>query len=295
MNSSLSDSGFWLDNSRGLHVCDEIFIRQHKPFQLPDTNIKSIKDQVVQEGYIELPPPQWNLPIGDMAAKIGDLARSGLPTPAAFVYDEFWILYLRLHQFISEVLGGDYLRLPDFWAWHVDPKMTQSGWKPHRDKGRQTLNKDGSPNAITIWIPLSDSTTLNGCMYILPADRDPTYNTPEENRWQINFPDIRALPARAGTIFCWNQAVLHWGSKSSPRATTPRVSVAFEFQSASVPPYNMPVSKPGEIPNFESRLKLIAKQVLQYRHMYPLDPAIESWAKSIIGERSAPSLSATPT
>ena len=86
---------------------------------------------------------------------------------------------------------------------------------------------------------------------------------------------VRALPAQPGDVLVWNQAVLHWGSRSSPRAAETRVSMAFEFQRTDSEPFAQPIIPPGTPLSFEMRLKLIARQVLQYRHMYKVDPAIE--------------------
>ena len=46
-------------------------------------------------------------------------------------------------------------------------------------------------------------------------------------------------------------------------------------------PFNQPLIEPLTIPNFEIRLKLVCKQILQYAHMYPLQPDIELFAKKI--------------
>ncbi len=119
-------------------------------------------------------------------------------------------------------------------------------------------------------------------MYIVPADRDPTYNTAQEAERRFALADIRALPAPAGTIFCWNQAVMHWGSHASAGETQPRVSVAFEFQSAQAAPFNQPLTDPTEFPVFDFRMRLIAKQILQYQHMYPLAPEVARAAQAIL-------------
>jgi ectoine hydroxylase-related dioxygenase (phytanoyl-CoA dioxygenase family) len=217
-----------------------------------------------------------------MANLVGSLIEKNIPAPFAFMYDEFWLLFTKLNKITESTLGQGFFRLPDFWVWSIDPQKNQSGWKPHRDKGYLSLNEDGSPKSLTYWVPLTASTTLNGCMYILPADRDPTYGKDNDSEWKINLPDIRALPANAGSVFCWNQAVLHWGSHASSRGHAPRVSIAFEFQDRDTPPMNSPLMDPYSIPNFEYRLKLICKQILQYRHMYPLDSEIEQIALKIL-------------
>ena len=138
-----------------------------------------------------------------------------------------------------------------------------------------------------MWIPLTDATPLNSCIYLVPADRDPTYGTPEDRQWQHKHADVRALPAAAGSVLSWTQAVLHWGSSASARETLPRISVAFEFQSGQVPPMNDPLTRPNEIPGFDQRLALIGKQILQYRHMYPLAPEIEGLAQALLAPDAA--------
>ena len=52
-----------------------------------------------------------------------------------------------------------------------------------------------TPVSLTVWAPLDDATPLTSCMYLLPINRDPVYNTENEGKWQIELTAIRALPA----------------------------------------------------------------------------------------------------
>jgi hypothetical protein len=274
---------FWSALAPRLHVNDHSYLLGQGVMQIDDAAMQALRELMRTEGYFQLPPQEWGLPINEMADLVRALDERGLPLPFAFMYDEFWCLYLRLHRILEGLLGPGYLRLPDFWTWLVDPRRGQSGWSPHRDKGHWSLFADRSPKAVTVWIPLTEATTLNGCMYLVPADRDPTYGTPEDNQWKHKPSDIRALPAPAGSVFCWSQAVLHWGSRSSPRAADVRISVAFEFQSAAVEPFNQPLTSPMSVPDLQFRLQLIGKQILQYKHMYPLSPEVEAFATRLCG------------
>ncbi|AUN29085.1 phytanoyl-CoA dioxygenase family protein [Niveispirillum cyanobacteriorum] len=275
----LVSPAFWLEHNPSLHVVDVDFLNANRPFNINPELAQRARDLVLREGYFHLPGPiPWELPIGAMCDAVGRLKNAGLSPVFAYTYDEFWLIFGKLHHLIRSILGDDYLLLPDFWAWHVDPQAGEAGWSPHRDKGRKSLFPDGTPKSLTIWLPLSNANPLNGCMYVLPADRDKTYNTENEYQWAPHLPDIRALPATAGDIFCWNQAVLHWGARSSPRSTEPRVSIAFEFQLAKVDPFNKPLMKPMTVPAMDSRISLICKQILQYKHMYPLSPELETLA-----------------
>lgn len=237
-----------------------------------------------KEGYFQLDSFLSESEISRMATGIEKLRESGWPVPFAFIYDEFWQTFCRLSQILSVILGEEYRQLPAFWAWYINTTNTEKGWQPHRDNGGNTLLPDGMPKCVTIWIPLSDAIPLNGCMYILPAPFDPNYGgnvQKGEKKESINFQDIRALPATAGSVLCWNHAVLHWGSRSSERAPHPRISLAFEFQRSDVEAYKTPLLDPFNPPNFNQRLALIGKQILQYQHMYPLSEEFAELAREL--------------
>lgn len=133
-----------------------------------------------------------------------------------------------------------------------------------------------------MWVPLSEASPSNGCMYMLPANRDPVYGTENDKNWQVEFPFIRALPGGPGDFFIWNQAVLHWGAQSSPFSETPRMSMALEFQRADIQPFNLPLLGTLPVLDFPSRLKLVAKQILQYQHMYPLPAETQAMAQQVL-------------
>lgn len=274
-----SSKEFWRALFPALHIEDVDYLGTVSLLAIDDALGENLRGVMRQEGYFQLPPPPWQLPIEDMASLVSKLDAAAIPLPFAFLFDEFWVLFIKLNKLIETQIGAGFHMLPDFWVWHVDPRKGEGGWTPHRDRGSQALRPDGSPKSVTVWIPLSESNTLNGCMYMVPADRDPTYGTDQDSDWKFAYSDIRALPAAAGSIFMWNQAVLHWGSRGSPREQRPRISTAFEFQAGDVPPYNTPLMVPNELPGFASRLRLIGKQILQYQHMYPLSPEIRDIAE----------------
>lgn len=243
----------------------------------------AMQQQMLQEGYVQGSVALWTLPLRAMISVIEQLKASALPPVFAFVYEEFWLLARQLGNAVSTLMGGAYYLLPDFWAWHVDPRCDESGWAAHRDKGYSALMPDGRPRSVTLWIPLTAATPLNSCVYVVPADRDPTYGQENDHEWRFAYQDIRALPVAPGDFVIWNQALLHWGSHASTRGGAARVSVAFEFQRADLPPMNRPLMQPDIMPTFVDRLHLIGKQVLQYQHMYPLEPNLAEIAKAMAG------------
>lgn len=273
---------FWQDFAPHLPIAASNYNNVLSPRLDPQTEA-AIQAMVRREGYFQGGIGPWQQGHGRITALIQRLVDVDLLPVFAFIYDPIWQLAHQLDCMISPLLGGNYRFLPDFWAWHVDPAKGQAGWQPHRDKGAQALLPDGAPGSVTAWIPLTDATPLNGCMYIVPADRDPTYGTAEENDWKFAYADIRALPARPGEFFIWNQAVLHWGSHSSSRAAgRPRMSCAFEFQRTDVTPWNLPLIEPDRPLSFADRQRLIGKQIKQYQHMYPLPPHLSDLADRML-------------
>jgi len=278
---TVSEPQFWQALAPMLHIAQSNYHVVSTP-EIPEEQKLYLNQLMQHEGYFHGSIGAWHSPLEPLVAVIEQLKRLGLPPVFAFVYDEMWQLAIKLSSTLSCLLGESYWMLPDFWAWHIDPAQSETGWKPHRDKGYRALRADGSPSSVTLWIPLTPATTLNGCMYILPADRDPVYGTDQDQDWNIHLPEIRALPANPGEFLIWNQAVLHWGSHSSPRAAgQPRISCAFEFQRSDIPAWNQPFIVPTGFLNFHERLMLICKQILQYQHMYPLPEFLSQLATQI--------------
>ena len=268
------------------HLCTALHIEDGAArFEHQFDHIEELLSDLRVEGYVHVPDVLPKTVVEPLRDCIELLHRSGIPLPFAFVYDEFWLVYQRVSQFISAALGQDYRALPDFWAWYVPPTDQGAGWGPHRDRVQPTLDPDNSPHSLTVWLPFTDAVPLNGCMYVLPAHHDERFRArvwdgPGNNHVQ-DPQAIRALPATAGSFLAWNQAVLHWGGRASRLATAPRISAAFEFQRADQPAFNRPLLNPARLPSFTERLGLIAKQVLQYRHMYPLSSDVEQIATNL--------------
>ena len=74
-----------------------------------------------------------------MAETVRFLSAANLSPVFAFLYDEFWCPFLKLHHVYNALLGGRYMWLPAFWVGNVNPKKSELGWKPHRDRGRKVV------------------------------------------------------------------------------------------------------------------------------------------------------------
>lgn len=275
----------WLAFAPGLHIEDGSLFENVAYLELTPLLAAQFKD----DGYLQ-GNAGWSLNAKLMADTVRSLSGANLSPLFALVYDEFWCPFFRLRPLLGALLGGRYCLLPDFWVLNVDPKKGEAGWRPHRDKGGRSLLEDGSPKSLTAWIPLAISTPLNGCLYIVPAPHDPTYATADETEMKFDYQSIRALPGSPGDFVIWNQALFHWGGRSSPHATESRVSMAFQFQSADVAPFSNPLIDPLRVPPFETRVKLIARQLYRYRHMYELDPKLIQLGCDLLDETSPQTL-----
>lgn len=237
------------------------------------------------EGYVNIPGVLPAELVTRLFGAVEHLYKRAIPLPFTFVFDEFWHAFQGVSAFIEAALGATYKALPDFWVWYVAPSDNAAGWGPHRDKVAPCVDRDNSPHSLTVWLPFSDATPLNGCIYMLPAHLDERFKRRvwdgEGNNQVLQPQNVRALPASAGSVLAWNQAVLHWGGRASSMAGGPRVSAAFEFQRGDKPPFNTPLLDPKKIPPFRQRLGLIGKQVLQYRHMYPLPSDVAKLAEML--------------
>jgi hypothetical protein len=266
-----------------LRVCDPQSLDGLAPFAIDPPTVGVLQHAIKKEGYFHLDPPRWTLPLAEMANAVASLHRRRLPTGFVLICDEFWLLYAKLHTMLRGLLGEDYKLRPDFWAWCITADGEDSGWRPHRDGSVNTLRPDRSPKSLSIWIPLTDATPLNSCIYVLPAHLDPQYGLGPGTA----IPDvshIRALPAVAGSLLCWPPPLLHWGARSAQRNIPPRISVAYEFQRGDEEPFNTPLLEPMVLPRFERRLWLVCKQVRQYKHMYPLSPDMMELVESVLAQ-----------
>jgi hypothetical protein len=281
---SLEDTerrAFWLGLCPGMSIEGDATA---VPSEFGDTG--RLLSNLKREGYIQVADVLPERAIAPVRRAVSAMFQRGIPLPFAFVYDEPWLAFQSLSTFLSAALGDDYRALPDFWVWHVNPSDNAVGWGAHRDRPTQmTLDADNSPNTLTVWLPLTDATTLNSCMYVLPAHLDARFPQRNWNAQDVpliqNLQDIRALPATAGSALAWNQAILHWGSRASDLGEGPRISAAFEFQRGDRVPFSSPLLDPGRQPSFTERLALIGRQILQYRHMYPLSEDVAAVASSL--------------
>ncbi len=278
------DKDFWIRLNPDLHIEGVAVQKAWTSANLSKDLLEAFKKDMVQDGYFVSEPVLDHGEMARLTDAVKVLALEQWPTIFAMVYDEFWQIYQRAGSVLNHILGSNYRQLPNFWVYHIAPDQGGSGWAPHRDRAQTvTIRKDGMPNSMTIWIALNDATLWNGCMYVLPARRDPNY---PHNPWTFelgvkDLQSIRALPAKAGSILSWNESLIHWGSKSSDKAQGPRVSAACAFQRADIDPLETPVLDPYVIPSFKTRLGIIGQQLFRFAIHTGMPAAVQTLAQEL--------------
>ena len=167
-----------------------------------------------------------------MLGAVERIRTAGWPMVFTYVYDEFWTIFRTpsIVRFLNQLLGAGYLQTAGVWTYYVDPISHASGWPPHVDScdnGERT----------SIWIPLTDASIDNGCMYVIPADRVPPALPRSYLNWaSVSQAELAALlhnvtplPATPGSVLGWNNRLIHWGGRAIKSEVRARVSVAAEF------------------------------------------------------------------
>ena len=220
-----------------------------------------------QYGYFSSEVPIVQSLTAPLLECVETVRKAGWPPVFAYVYDELWTLWhvAPIAQILTATLGKGYRWIPHGWCHYVQPVRGASGWPPHVD--------GNLPNRMSIWVPLTDATIDNGCIYLVPKDMNSSaIGERRELRAASNLQMRellqrgRALPARAGSILGWHFRILHWGSTAHSPGN-PRVSLVLEFIAANQPPIKneTPLYDPvTPLPDLALRLHSIGRAIRQY-------------------------------
>ena len=266
----------WRRINPHLTITDAPFPTRPTLYDFSARDIERARLQICEDGYLHSGP---GVSAGDchaLATAIGRIIEARYHPMFLAVYDEYWRVMQSIAPLLTPILGPHYRVLGDFWVWCVSHRTARAGWRPHRDHQfpyRSTLRDDRTPMIVTVWIPFTDATPLNGCMYLLPLPRDPNFPDRPDQFDAASLQDVRALPAQAGSVLAWNQYVMHWGGTASKWADGPRMSTGIYVQSGDEPMFtDKPVAFDQALP-FEKRLGLIASNMLLYQreHGFPAE------------------------
>ena len=273
MRKDFQCAAFWQHLAPQLSLSG--FCPRSRPITIAPSTLAMLSDSMERDSYLQLPPLLDGVEIGPIRDGIFALIDAGLPPVFIYMYDQPWALFDRLRPIIQPFLGDQFSLLPNFWAWHIPAKEGASGWPAHTDCNAQTRLdcSDGGTMlmSMSLWVPLTDATTENGCMVVLPRSREMLYDPAITDPVQINADDAIALPAKAGSVLGWSQDLYHWSAHVTSKAKNPRVSLSLEFQNSAFTPMAEPLLNIAQPPPFEDRLSLILRQFDKYQHMEFID------------------------
>ena len=225
-----------------------------------------------REGYFQTSPVLAPDVLGRMRQAIDRIRAERWPAVFAYVYDEFWEIVRSpsLVRLVSGFLGNGYQQNSRIWAFYVAPARGARGWHPHSDSCDESR--------LTVWVPLTDATLDNGCIYVIPRDRLPEdlrgnyLKIDHVTHAQLDrlLQSTRALTSPAGAFLGWNHELIHWGSVSSGQVE-PRISLALEFtgRDAVPDPDESPLFDMATLPSFVDRLRAIARGLRIYSRYEP--------------------------
>jgi len=236
----------------------------------------AILKQVQEDGWFQLDPIFPAEALTRLKKALDVLIGAGWLPVFSFMYDEFWTLTraAAVRRILSILLGPKYRQRAYFWTHYVQVRPGAHGWDPHTDASLSPgLLPSGRPAMMSLWIPLSEATLDNGCMYVIPTSSYPTIGARFDSLGGVTREELgtllqcaRALPAKAGSIMGWHGQVVHWGSRANGRSPQPRISLALEFQNAELAadPSTLLMDPDAPLPSFRQRLLLIAAQIKMY-------------------------------
>lgn len=269
MKLNINSADYWRQLNPDCNISDNPWISGGEVFQISTSEIDNCIEQLKFDGYFQTKPLIPKILLNKLALCIINIVRSGHNSTYALLYDEFYEIFSKLTAVLTPILGENFQFVPDeFEIYYIPVADSAAGSPPHRDSLWPTgvFDEAGIPQLVNVWIPITDATSHNSCIHVIPTSLDPTKNLNYEDvteHTSITLGDaqsVRALPAEAGSILGWGPQLLHWGGRSSRFAETPRLSFAAYFQSRSQPPLHpTTMDIPSPIP-FEYRLYLAEKR-----------------------------------
>eukprot|EP00004_Rigifila_ramosa_P006992 TRINITY_DN1790_c0_g1_i1.p1 TRINITY_DN1790_c0_g1~~TRINITY_DN1790_c0_g1_i1.p1 ORF type:complete len:384 (+),score=97.94 TRINITY_DN1790_c0_g1_i1:54-1154(+) len=253
-----------------------------------------LRERLVQRGFFRLAAPALAdvVPptlVARLAEGVAQLRALGHPASAIGMYDEAWELAACVSPLLEAVSGNE--PLGDWFTFFVHhtpaapgskpaPAATGSGWAPHRDRPASdsaSFRSDGTPKYTTVWIALSDATPESSCLYVLPREADPGYDSSGDAlagvlATPVSWQRIVAQPCAAGGLLCFSHRLLHWGSQAEAGAA-PRIALSFAFADRS---FEAPFFSSADFlpfPPLALRLGLRAGQAIAYQSQVALSKA----------------------
>jgi hypothetical protein len=269
------DPAYWRALAPDLGVCERDSAEAFDGRPLDDPEFDDVLDYFDEEGYFHIESALSRDAILRLRSCVEILKRERWPLVFSFMYDEFWLAMRApsVVRCLAGTLGPNYRLIPSaIWTYFVEPDKGAKGWPPHADN-------TGLTGRVNVWIPLSDATIDNGCIYLVPQSLAPAgfpeafWERPTFTHEELTavLQATRAVPARVGDVLGWHCQLIHWGSTCA-REGDPRVSIAVQFIGADVEPDDLELPTfdlDARLPTLDERLHAIGKAMWMYQAFEP--------------------------
>lgn len=243
------------------------------------------------------------------------LVDRGFPPVCVWMFDETWKVLSNCFDAAKVLLNTEAVELePSPFAWMSSNSSGTPGAAftlPHRDypTSDAVCSSTGAIDAMSCWIPITDATPVSGCMHALPLHCDPHIDPTDPLHLRVaeqslddsstilhfNIGDMRALPAKSGSVVCWRGDVVHFGGRFNSQhgsSHLPRISIACTFRRKhsdrrrneeaaanddmesevhTIGPLNEEDVK--AIPSMALRAKLVCQSLMLYSQWHVLSPS----------------------
>ena len=180
-----------------------------------DNSIHLLGKALTDKGYFNITNLQLELPplLKLLSFGVKRLNAYGYSQQFLMMYDEMWLI----SDLISSITtrASKNISIGDYYIFHVDPTSTTNRYVPggpHRDRPMADSTsfrmEDDSPKYCSVWLALTDATTTNSCLYVLPKSDDEGYYKKGD---QLNcdsshllFSHISAQPLLCGGLLCFS-------------------------------------------------------------------------------------------
>lgn len=324
------------ESGSGHEVLDPAYWSQILGLEVSSTaaSVDLALDEPLWEGCPSLPPQlsaeQWGTQLtnegwaasgvlGEECARSAErlhaaalrLREAGWPPAFVFMSDEAWRLTAQVQQagqrLLAPLAGGQ-------WEWRLEPsfaaflldeghsggtgkRLGNSFPLPHRDHSYSAcFDSDGNPKLVSVWVPLTDVDVDSGCMYVVPKEFDPAFDSDaayhhmqliSEAQQDVDseladaaaedggstfsltattvcgFPlaGARPLPCARGSFLAWSSNLVHWGSFCHTGALQPRASLALVLRrcarAGGPPELCDPAAQPMDLAEPSARASLV--------------------------------------
>ncbi len=277
MFSRSQSRDYWRELNPALHVECGPFVGEAADSVLSDDDVARQAARMQSEGWFQVDAFFAPERIARLRVGIENLRRAGWLPVFILLYDELWTLTQSstMRSLMDAMLGRGSKQQANVWSHYVADETGGKGWYPHPDYARG-LQENGLPHSLTVWIPLTDATLENGCIYLIPGDRiaggtgqnllAPSSFSRDEVCTYLQA--ALALPAKAGALLGWQSNIIHWGSHvariPNEAPPPPRVSIGLHYQREELKGGYPTLDRDSPIPSFEARLSYLGFQLKEF-------------------------------